>query len=474
MPSVSSIPKITFTEAGLVIPAESAILAGVQADMNAAFGGGLNPALETPQGQLASSQTAVIADKNGEIALIVNQVDPQYSSGRFQDAIGRIYFLERKGATSTTVVATLGGIVGATIPAGTLAQDAEGNTYALAGAATIGPGGTVDAEFQNIVTGPIPCASGTLTKVYQAVPGWDTITNAGAGTLGRDVETRADFEIRRKNSVTINAKGTPASIYAEVFNQPDVLDVYVIDNPKGAASFVGSISGTTLTVSSILPTNALGVGSVVSGAGVTTGTVIRAILTGTGGAGTYTVNHSQTVASESMTSPAVAFGATDYAVAPHSVYVAVVGGTDADVAAAIWRKKDLGCDYNGNTTVVVSDESGYSYPLPSYAVKFERPASLPIKFAVSVVNSPDLPADIVALIKSAIVARFNGTDGTTRERTGSLILASRYYGAAAGVAANVQLISVLIGTTTATLTQVGVGIDQRPTLTDSDITATLV
>lgn len=401
----SAVPKIQFTAAGLVIPAETDVLAGVQADMNAAFGGGLNPALETPQGQLASSQAAVIADKNNEIATFVNQVDPQYSADRFQDAIGRIYFLTRKPATPTAVTATLTGLAGTVVPAGTLAQDTSGNTYASAGAVTIGSNGTVIAEFQNVATGPIPCAAGTLTQVYQAVPGWDTITNAADGTPGTDVESRADFEYRRKNSVALNAKGTTAAIYAEVFAVADVLDVYILDNPTGG-----------------------------------------------------TVNT----------------GSTNYPLLPHSVYVAVVGGLDADVAAAIWRKKDVGCDYNGNTTVTITDNSGYSYPQPSYAVKFERPASLAAKFAVRLVNDPSLPSNVVTLIKNAIVARFNGTDGTTRERIGSTIFASRYYGAIVTVAAAVSLIDVLIGTTTPTLTQISVGIDQRPTISAADISVTLV
>jgi len=399
------VPKIQFTAAGLIIPAETDILAGVQADMNAAFGGGLNPGLETPQGQLASSQAAVIGDKNNEVALIVNQVDPQYSADRFQDAIGRIYFLTRKPATPTAVTATLGGIAGTVIPAGTFAQDTNGNTYALSGDATIGIAGTVDADFQNIQTGPIPCAAGTLTSVYQAIPGWDTITNAADGTMGSNVESRADFEYRRRNSVALNGKGTPQAIYAEVFALADVLDVYAKDNPAGT-----------------------------------------------------TVNT----------------GSTNYPILAHSVYVAVVGGTDADIAAAIWRKKDVGCDYNGNTSVTVTDDAGYSYPQPTYTVKFERPAALPVLFAVSLVNDPSLPSDIVQRVKAAIIARFNGADGTTRERIGSLILASRYYGAVVAVASNVSLISILIGTATATLSQVAIGIDQKPTLSESDIAVTLV
>ena len=405
MASPSSVPKLKFTTAGVTVPAETDVLAGVQADMNAAFGGGLNPALETPQGQLASSQAAIIGDKNNEIAYFVNQIDPQYAEGRFQDAIGRIYFLTRKPATPTTVQATLTGLPGTVVPAGTLAQDTSGNTYVCVGNATISATGTVKAEFQNAKTGPIPCPAGTLTQVYQAVPGWDAITNAADGTLGSNVESRADFEYRRKNSVAKNGKGTPSAIYAEVFALAGVLDVYVKDNPTGSAVNTGS---------------------------------------------------------------------TNYPIAAHSVYVAVVGGADADIASAIWRKKDLGCDTNGNTSVIVTDNAGYNYPAPTYTVKFNRPANLAIKYAVSIVNNPLLPSNIVDLVKAAIIARFNGADGTSRERIGSSIFASRYYSAVSGVATNVAVVSILIGTSTATLAKVDVGIDQRPTLSASDITVTLV
>jgi len=75
----------------------------------------------------------------------------------------------------------------------------------------------------------------------------------------------------------------------------------VIAKPTGSNSstFTASISGTTLTVTGS-PTGAVLVGMVITGAGVTTGTTILSRGTGTGGAGTYTVSVSQTVASESM------------------------------------------------------------------------------------------------------------------------------------------------------------------------------
>jgi hypothetical protein len=67
------------------------------------------------------------------------------------------------------------------------------------------------------------------------------------------------------------------------------------------ASFTGSISGTTLTASSVTGTIGVGQHLSVNGAGlITPGTSITAFGSGSGGAGTYTVNISQTVTSEPM------------------------------------------------------------------------------------------------------------------------------------------------------------------------------
>lgn len=76
-----------------------------------------------------------------------------------------------------------------------------------------------------------------------------------------------------------------------------------ISNPS-SAQFVGSISGTTLTVT-LLKSGTITVGQQLFGVGVNAETVITATGSGTGGVGTYTINNSQTVASESMSSVTV-------------------------------------------------------------------------------------------------------------------------------------------------------------------------
>lgn len=69
--------------------------------------------------------------------------------------------------------------------------------------------------------------------------------------------------------------------------------------------YTGSIAGNVLTIASVT-SGTLTVGSYISGTGVTAGTYIVALGTGTGGTGTYIVSNSQTVASTAITQqPAV-------------------------------------------------------------------------------------------------------------------------------------------------------------------------
>ena len=92
------------------------------------------------------------------------------------------------------------------------------------------------------------------------------------------------------------------------------LNVYIVDgtnrytwrisNPL-AAQFIGYTSGTTLTVTS-MKSGTLAVGQQLFGIGVTPETVITALGSGSGGVGTYTINLSQTVTSQTLNTAAVA------------------------------------------------------------------------------------------------------------------------------------------------------------------------
>ena len=95
----------------------------------------------------------------------------------------------------------------------------------------------------------------------------------------------------------------------------------------------------------------------------------------------------------------------DYELKPHSIYVAVLGGSNQEIAEAIYKSLSAGCDYNGNTTIDVTDENTKSVE----SVTFMRPIQQNVYIKVNLFNK-DLPNDYENLIKKAVINNFYGLD----------------------------------------------------------------
>lgn len=244
----TNVPAIVWGSTGPVVPSGPDVLAGVQADYDVAFNVTFNFNLNTPQGQLTSTMAAVISNNYQLWSYYVQQIDPAYNSGRMQDAIARIYFLERNPAEPTAVQALCTGLVGTVIPEGAQAIANDGNIYICTQAGTIPSTGNITLSFACTVVGPITCPAGSLNRIYQAIPGWDTITNAADGVVGNDTESRADFEARRRASVALNSIGALPSIQGAVLSVPGVLDAYVTENSSDSPT---TIDGVTLAAHSV-------------------------------------------------------------------------------------------------------------------------------------------------------------------------------------------------------------------------------
>ena len=80
----------------------------------------LNTEAETPAGQLIDGQTALVAEKDAEILRMANNFNPETATGVAQDALGKIYFLERQIAEPTYVTCQCKGLQGTIIPYGAL------------------------------------------------------------------------------------------------------------------------------------------------------------------------------------------------------------------------------------------------------------------------------------------------------------------------------------------------------------------
>lgn len=235
------------TSGQFVAPDTATIRERVANDWIAAFNTGdgspdLDTESATPAGQLIDAITAYIAQANSELLYLANQFNPLTAEGVFQDAIGYIYFIERKPAQSTSVVCTCTGLQGTVIPAGAQAQDTEGNRYQCATAVTIPAGGTVSATFEALEAGAIDCPANTLNRIITVIAGWDTINNPASGVTGQLAESQADFERRRFESVAANAHGSALALEGALESITGVTDCLVLENDTNANVTKGGVT----------------------------------------------------------------------------------------------------------------------------------------------------------------------------------------------------------------------------------------
>lgn len=98
-----------------------------------------------------------------------------------------------------------------------------------------------------------------------------------------------------------------------------------------------------------------------------------------------------------------------YTLSPHSIFVCVVGGDNTEIAKAIYNNLSAGCDYNGNTTVQITNE----YTGAVEDVIFYRPVNYDIYVEVQIQDNGALPDDYEDLIKDAVYNNFYGLDTET-------------------------------------------------------------
>jgi len=81
-----------------------------------------------------------------------------------------------------------------------------------------------------VTPGAIPAYSGTLTVIETPVAGWTSVTNALDMTLGKDIETDAQFRIRRLETLATAGASTIDSIRARILNVQEVTSCRVFEN----------------------------------------------------------------------------------------------------------------------------------------------------------------------------------------------------------------------------------------------------
>ena len=466
----TAVPVPTLGLTGFATQPDSAILTGVIADIQAAFGGALNlsagvpSSLTTPQGQLASSISAMISDCYSQFLQLASQTDPQYAQGAMQDAIGNIYFMQRIPAAGTTVSATILGLNSTAIAQGVaVAQDAAGNLYSCANAATgaqaVIAGTSLAVTFTNIATGPFAFVA--PMSIYQTTPGWSNITVPAQLQLGAAVESQQAFEARRQNSVAANSVGQFGSIKGAILtalaNAGVGTSVYVTENPNAVQTTVGGVSlppnSVYIAVAAGTATNAQVATAIwkSKGNGCSYGPAPAATLNATVVGTALTVN--------SLTTGTIVIGQTLMPVSSSTPYVTAAGVpiTIVSGGGAAWVLSGtptatitaLGIGTTANTVVLVQDTS-YAPPYPSYYPQWTVPIQVPVYAQVTIVAaSLAMSASAAAaLLVAPFQNAFTGVDGgVPAQQIGATVFGTRFFSAVSSALLNPQVVNILVNTT---------------------------
>lgn len=229
-------------EFGVITVDTGSILTDFQEAYKEALGANLNLNTGTFQGQLIANDVKNLTYCQNQMVLMANSFSVYYATGKALDATGAFWGYTRKQETPTVVTATITGVSGTVIPAGSLVSDGE-NQYRSVDVITIPASGTINAQFQGVTAGAIPCLAGTLTEIITTIAGWDTVNNAYDGVVGWETENDNVFRQRIiANWLNIRAVSILGSIIDNVAQLTDVISVVGRENDTKVEQVIDGVT----------------------------------------------------------------------------------------------------------------------------------------------------------------------------------------------------------------------------------------
>jgi uncharacterized phage protein gp47/JayE len=365
-----STPYDYISNTGIIVADTSDVLTEVQSEWQGTFGSDMSVDASTPQGVMITGETATRVAVVNTNAMTANQINPNYASGIFLDALCALLGLTRAAATATQVSnVMLSGVPNTNIPAGSRASlGPAGTIFTLqTGVNLVDNGSGLGVAYGTFIcseTGPIACASGALNTPYDTILGWETITNNQTGTpasvttLGTVQQSDASLRALRNNTLALQGISTVQAQISNLYAVAGVTSVAFRENVTNASAVIDGIT-----------------------------------------------------------------------LAAHSVWACVDGGTNLAVATSLLNNKTDGAGWNGATPqAVVEPNSGQTY-----TVLFDRPTyvfiygALTVKTGNYVGNAQQDAAQAVANFFVGLVDGFaglgNGDDVSPFEISAAVVAA---------------------------------------------------
>lgn len=227
---------------GVIVPDTADTLAAVQGEYRSVFGQDLVVTADTPQGVLIAAETQARSDVASNNAALANQFNPNTAAGSFLDAICALTGIQRIPATRSVVVATVTGIAGTEIPAGSQARTSDGDLFEAVTAITIGSGGSATGDFRSVEYGPIPAGAGELTTIVSGVLGWETVTNVSAAVLGSAEQSDLSLRAYRRNTLAFQGVALSEAITSALYATEGVKSLSFRENTAATTQTIDGVS----------------------------------------------------------------------------------------------------------------------------------------------------------------------------------------------------------------------------------------
>lgn len=225
--------------AGLTIPSYQDIFQDNIAQFLKIYGQNQYVGVDSAIYQLLSIISLKQSDTVKALQYAYNQSSPSTAVGAGLDRIVKLNGVARKPFSFSTVVLTVVGVPGTVITNG-VAQDTNGNQWALASPITIPGGGSINVTATATLPGSITALAGTVTTIATPQSGWTSVTNSAGSTAGTPVETDSQLRARQAISVALPSKTAFAGTVAAIAQLTGVTRYNVIENPTGGVDAFGT------------------------------------------------------------------------------------------------------------------------------------------------------------------------------------------------------------------------------------------
>ena len=224
---------------GLTVPKYSDILADNVAQFLKIFGANQYVGVDSAIYQLLAILSLKQSDTMAALQYAYNQSSPATAIGAGLDRIIKINGLVRKPYSFSLAILTVTGVPGTVITNG-VAQDQNGNQWALPSTVTIPGGGTINVTATCTLPGSITALAGSITIIATPTGGWTSVTNAATSSPGTPIEADSQVRARQAISVALPSKTMFAGTIAAIAQILGVTRYNVLENPTGGVDSFGN------------------------------------------------------------------------------------------------------------------------------------------------------------------------------------------------------------------------------------------